>query len=424
MWRVGLQRPAIAIGVLLAVGAGCRSKSAGLGGGGAGGGAGTAGGSGGTAGLSGAAGAAASSGDGGIDAPSVADAAPDDAVTAGPAEVCREAIAVQCQRLEACFGIAGFGCDDAEIRCPDYYFGPRSLRTLANVQACIASIRQMTCTDIQMGFASACFAGGTGEAGAPCSAVSECASRACSEIYPTCGTCAAALELGAACGVGATGACRPGTICHPATRVCVAAPLTVSHARAGEACDLAGNPPVGCEGNLLCFPAMRGSTVGTCKARDALPKAGEPCQEPSPAYGISCAPGFSCGLSTADGGRTVVCGNPAPCGNITCGAGQYCFEAPTVSIRCLTYATAGQPCSSGAPEGDQRCALPLRCTGGTRSGDGGTVYRGTCNPLVEEMGGTCDDVHVCRVPLTCQQGRCARVDPASCFLPSDGGVGQ
>jgi hypothetical protein len=68
--------------------------------------------------------------------------------------------------------------------------------------------------------------------------------------------------------------------------------------------------------------------------------------------------------------------------------------------------------------------LPLRCTGGTWSGDGGTVYRGTCNPLVEEVGGACDDVRVCRVPLVCQQGRCARMDPEACFLPSDAGAGQ
>jgi hypothetical protein len=423
MRRLGLRDVAMAVGIALAAGTACTSKPAGMVTGDAGGGAGTAGGASGMAGLTGAAGDGGSVGDGGIDAPLGVDGAIDVAAATSPTEVCREAIAVQCQRLAECFDIAAYGCDESAILCPGYYFGPHSLRTVANVQACIASIRQMTCTDLQMGFASACLAGGTGEGGAPCSAASECASRYCSEIYPTCGTCGPPLELGATCGSVASGTCRSGTICHPATRVCVPTPLAVTHARAGEACDLSGNPPVGCEGALLCLPAMPGATQGTCTSRAALPKAGEPCLDVSPAYSIKCASGLTCGLSTADGGRTLLCGDPAPCGTTSCPSGEYCYEAPAVSIRCQPYALAGQPCSTGAPEGDQRCAAGLACTGGTRSGDGGSTYRGTCNPRVS-LDEPCDDVRLCRAPLVCQQGRCARLDPETCFLPSDAGAGQ
>jgi hypothetical protein len=419
MRRRDLWSVAVAVGVCLAGSTACTSKPAEMGARDAAAG---AGGAGGMAGLTGSAGGGGI-GDGGIDVPLGVDGAVDVAAGTAPAAVCREAIAAQCQRLAECFDIAAYGCDESAILCPSYYFGPHSLRTVASVQACIASIRQMTCTDVQMGFASACLAGGTGEGGAPCSGASECASRYCSGIYPTCGTCAPALELGATCGSIANGACRSGTICHPATRVCVPTPLTVAHARAGEACDLSGNPPVGCEGALLCLPAMRGTTQGTCTSRAALPKAGEPCLEVSPAYSISCAPGLVCGLSTADGGRTSLCGDRAPCGSTTCAAGEYCFESSTVSIRCTPYAMAGQPCSSGAPEGDQRCAAELACTGGTRSGDGGATYRGTCNSRVA-LDEPCDEARECRSPLVCQQGRCARLDPETCFLPSDAGAGQ
>lgn len=420
-WRLEVRGVAMAVAVSLGVGAACTSKTAGTGA--RDGAAGATGAAGGMAGVTGSAGGGGSTGDGGVDAPSAIDGPVDLGADASPAVVCSAALAVQCQRLAECFDIAGYGCDATASLCPGYYFGPHSLRTVANVEACIASIRQMTCTDLQMGLASACLAGGTGEAGAACSAASECASRNCSAIYPTCGTCAAALELGATCGSGANGSCRSGTICHPATRVCVATPLTVTHARAGEACNLSGNPPVGCDGELLCLPIMRGTTQGTCTSRVALPQMGQPCLEVSPAYGIQCAPGLACGLSTADAGRSLVCGNPAPCGNTTCAASEYCFETPTVSIRCKPYATAGQACSSGAPEGDQPCGPALACTGGTWSGDGGTTYRGTCNAPVA-LDEPCDAARICQSPLVCQQGRCARLDPETCFLPRDAGAGQ
>jgi hypothetical protein len=398
----------------MSIGVGCKgaasSGAVSAGGGGAG--------STGSAGIGGTGAIAGAAGAGLGGAPGVGDAGSDHPVTSDAAaaaraeQACRDAIIVQCLRLGFCrgYGATQESCEQYADRCPDYYFGPRTLRTVESIEACTAAIRQMTCTDIVMGLAAACLPGGTGEAGAPCSAASECASRYCSGTNPTCGTCAPPLDLGAPCGNVSEGACRSGTMCHPAKHVCVALPLAVTHARAGEPCALSGDPLIGCEGDLVCLVPRGGTTGGTCTA---LPAAGEPCLDSS--AGPRCAAGLECGLSTADGGRTLLCGAPPPCGTKTCAANEFCFESPTVSIRCLPSAAAGEPCFDGVPEGTRFCLTGLLCTGTTTVvGDGGTGYRGTCNPPVG-VADACDAVHVCREPLLCKDGHCARFDPESCF---------
>ncbi len=349
--------------------------------------------------------------DAGGDRPPLADAAGDVSAATHAEQVCREAMIAQCMLVNVCYSAAAdpmAGCAQVADRCPEYYFNARSTRTVENVEACIAFFKQATCTDLLMGLPGACLAGGTGGEGAPCSGASECQSRYCSGYSPTCGTCAAPLALGAPCGA-ATGFCVTGTLCHPATHVCVPFPLAVAHARAGEPCDLKANPPVGCVGDLVCLPKDRTQSAGTCTA---LPAAGQQCLGTS---GARCGTGLECGLSTADGGRASICGAPGLCGTKTCAPGEYCYESPTVSIRCLPYATTGEACSFNAPEGDKSCTAGLFCTGTTTvTSDAGTGYRGTCN-VPAELGEACDTVHVCRDPLTCTGGRCAHFDPETCL---------
>ncbi|HVY40263.1 MAG TPA: hypothetical protein VHM31_20125, partial [Polyangia bacterium] len=357
--------------------------------------------------------------DGGADRPRVIDGSGDVSAATRAAQVCREAMILQCMLGNLCYGAAAdpmAGCANVADRCPEYYFNPRSTRTVENVEACIAFFKQATCTDYLMGLAGACLAGGTGAQGAACSGSSECQSRSCSGYSPTCGTCGALAALGAPCGTTAAGSCGTGAICHPKTHVCVPFPLAVAHAGAGEPCDLQGNPPVGCTGQLVCVPKDRTQTAGTCTA---LPGAGQPCLD-GPA--ARCATGLGCRLSTADGGRSLICAAPGLCGTLTCAPTEYCYEAPGVSLRCLPYAALGEACSFRVPEGDKSCVDGLFCTGTTTvTSDAGTGFRGTCHPAVD-LGEACDAVHICREPLVCTAGHCAHFDPETCLQPPvDGG---
>jgi hypothetical protein len=190
----------------------------------------------------------------------------------------------------------------------------------------------------------------------------------------------------------------------------VATPLVVAHATAGEPCDLAGDPLIGCEGDLVCVS-------GKCTP---LPKQGEPCLTATSVP--RCAPGFTCGLSTAGGGRANLCGNPAPCGTGTCDSNSFCYESPTADFLCRPYVASGEACSQ-ASDSDRRCALGFECVVKTAFDDAGVrVNEGTCVPLRNQVdvGGACDASNAfCRYPLVCQAGRCARFDPATCHEPKD-----
>jgi len=196
----------------------------------------------------------------------------------------------------------------------------------------------------------------------------------------------------------------------------VTPPVAVIHAQAGEPCTFAAEPPIGCEGDLICLPGSPGSSSGKCTA---LPKQGELCNESS--LNIpSCGPWLGCGISTKTGDRQLTCGAPAPCGLITCDATTYCFESPTVQIMCRPYAAVGTPCSFNDPAGGTACAPGTRCIGAQGADK---VYRGTCIALVE-LGAACDAKALCRDPFVCTAGHCARFDPAVCFAITDGGAGQ
>ncbi len=390
------------------------------------------GGTGGTAGVSGAGGATGVS-DGGVDLPAAVggrdgsgpgdaavrlDQAPDISAAARAEQVCRDAIVAQCERLYACQGFSPGDCAQfAADRCPEYYFGPHTLRTVDSVEACVPLIRLASCTDFLMGNATECLLGGLGTAGDPCSGPSECASNSCSALFPRCGTCAAPLALGKSCDV-STGHCASGTACHKATRVCVPTPLVVAHAAEGEPCDTAGDPLVGCEGDLMCVPTKSGGTAGKCAP---LPKQGEHCLTANSLP--QCAPGLHCGLSRVGGVRAYLCGDPTPCGAAFCDANSFCYENPTVPISCRPFVGIGEACSRAA-DSDRNCGAGGYCAVTSVSNDGGPVSDGTCIQFGQvELGEACDTTTSCRAPLVCQAGSCTRFDPATCYQPTDAGSG-
>jgi hypothetical protein len=325
-------------------------------------------------------------------------------------QVCRDAILAQCDRRTVCAGLSYDECAGYADRCPDYYFGSHSLRTVENVEACVPILRQVTCTDYALGLGADCLAGGPGAGGAPCSSSSECASGICSVALSACGTCRAPGQVGDSCIVGLP--CAQGVLCHPATGTCVAVPAVLPHASAGQACDLGASPPMGCEGDLICVPTTSNGTAGTCTP---LPTQGEKCFQLT--HVASCAPGFACGIDRSDGLRTARCGNPAPCGTTVCDSTSFCYETPDVFNVCRLYSVAGEPCSN-ANYRERRCADGTICL--TTTGDAGD--QGTCATVVEVGAGeACSATAACKIPYYCSAGHCAKFDPASCYQPPDAG---
>jgi hypothetical protein len=330
-------------------------------------------------------------------------------------QVCHDAMVAQCERLEACAGSAPAGCDAIAERCPLYYFGPHTLRTLQNVADCIPKLRAATCTDIIMGINSYCLAGGTRAVGEPCSGASECQSGHCSGYWPSCGTCLPGLALGDSCGTGAAGSCPPGSYCPNGTRVCTTV-TAVAHANLGEPCDLSANPPVGCAGDLYCKPTVSTMSAGTCAN---LPQQGEPCASGGTFASAQCGAGLRCGRTTTN---QAICGDPEPCGSVSCDATSACAQTPTTALHCAPYATEGQPCTVYDPNGDVTCVSPLSCTGEPTDAALGTVtLHGTC----AARGGPGDPcgpgVGSCREAFLCTNGACTVFDPASCTAPADAG---
>ena len=58
----------------------------------------------------------------------------------------------QCERRLACNGdqVAYGQCQQYAELCPAYYFSDGTTRTLESVQACIAQLRQLSCTDLAL----------------------------------------------------------------------------------------------------------------------------------------------------------------------------------------------------------------------------------------------------------------------------------
>jgi len=353
------------------------------------------------------------------DAPPPADLGPDVSPVVTEYEACRDAVVAQCERLWVCQGFNVGDCAEfAAARCPEYYFGPRTLRTAANVEACAQQIAVASCTDFQMGTATQCMLGGLGAAGDPCSGPSECAANLCTSLFPSCGACAQPLGLGESCG-GSGGHCASGSICHPTSHICVATPLLVAHAAAGEACDLRGNPPVGCAGDLVCALDAPTGSAGTCAP---LPGNGQPCLTNGDP--IQCAAGLQCGPVTTELWVFMICSDRAPCGTTYCDADSFCYQTGTTPVGCRAYVGIGEACSN-ATGSERRCAGDARCTrtpDASAASDGGIVYDGICVALGQvELGGACDATNPCKSPLVCPAGICARFDPATCSAPVDGG---
>lgn len=350
----------------------------------------------------------------GIDAAASEDAPTDASLAARQDQACRQAIIIQCQRLSACEGLDPSGCANYADRCPSYYFNPRSRRTVESVEACIPLLQQTPCQDLLAGLGPSCLARGTGMAGAPCSAPSECASGSCSALAPGCGTCAPEAADGAPCG-GDSGFCGAGEWCNPTSRLCVPVPTTVMHAAAGALCDLTANPPVSCADDAIC---SKGTSTSTCTA---LPGEGQPCST----YFPDCAAGLGCDILAPGSTGVPLCRKNPLCGSAPCADGEYCFETPTLPLACRPYAKLGAACvADSSSDAVKPCGPGTVCLGQVDviDSDGGLVRQGTC-AAYQELGGACSDTAPCRSPLVCQAGTCSKFDAESCFQPADAGPG-
>lgn len=346
-----------------------------------------------------------------------------DGDAAGPMsaeEACFTVVNAQCDRRAFCSAPssstpAPTGCGDS-YPCPTYYFAPGSRRTVENLEACAAILRQVPCTDSLMGIIPECLVGGNRQGGEPCAFGSQCASGTCSGGTSSCGSCAVALEVGQACG-GGQGVCRAGSFCHRTMKVCMAVSAIV-HAPEGSPCDLAANPVVSCEGDLICNTGpSSASHVGTCTRP---PGDGQPCANVGDNRQL-CTAGLTCGIVTTSGNRVLTCGQ-APCGSRQCPSGSYCYEDPNTPLNCRPYLAEGQACSAGTQSApcDPTTSCDLGRDGGT---DGGAEGVCTKSPPVLKRGDPCTARDRCPFPLGCMNGVCAGVDPTSCTAHADAATG-
>lgn len=335
-------------------------------------------------------------------------------LTMSAEQACFAVVNAQCDRRAFCSAPssstpAPSGCGDA-YPCPSYYFAPGSRRTVENLEACLAVLKQVPCTDSVMGIIPGCLVGGDRQGGEPCAFGSQCASGSCSGGTSSCGSCAVALETGQACG-GGQGFCRAGSFCHRTMKVCMPVSAIV-HAPEGSPCDLAANPMVSCEGDLICNTGPSSSSyAGTCMRP---PGDGQPCANVGDTRQM-CTAGLTCGIVTTSGNRVLTCGQ-APCGSRQCPSGSYCYEDPNTPLNCRPYLTEGQTCVPGTLS--TLCAPTTSCDprgdGGTDGGtDGGA--EGLCTKYtVLKRGDPCSARDLCPFPLGCVNGVCAGVDPTSC----------
>jgi hypothetical protein len=339
----------------------------------------------------------------------------DGSSTVSPEKACHDVTTALCARRAFCGGQTSAGCADS-YPCPSYYFAPDSRRNVDNLEACLPVLQQLPCTEALIGVLPDCLLGGTRQGGAPCAFGSQCASGSCSGGITACGTCAAVLEAGQACGSG-QGICRAGSFCHRTTKVC-SATSTIVHAGEGSPCDLAADPVVGCEGDLICNVTTSAQTAGTCVRP---PGDGQPCAI-APGGTQICAAGLRCGIVTTSGARVLACGQN-PCGTQQCPAGSFCYEDPMTPLNCRVYATEGQTCTQNMPGGDTMCASPTFCEVASDAGVG-TPASGTCVRLTSlRPGDACDPAVGCNFPLLCTGGTCAGLDPATCTGSVDAAAG-
>jgi hypothetical protein len=337
-----------------------------------------------------------------VDGAATTDRTPSDTSTATAAATaaCRESILAQCRRNAACGrGSDVAGCAALVIDlCPDYYFNPRSLRTVAEVEACIPTFAQMTCTDLAMGLAPACLRRGTGAAGSPCLYNTEC-ELGCPNGIDECSTCAAGTRVATGEACDNTRLCPETDYCHSVTRTC-APKASVVHAAAGEPCDFGAQPSVGCQGELVC---ARTGTTGTAGVCGTVPQQiGEPCVRTGDLGSTyTCGGGLTCDT------QTTTCQVPPPPAG--CGDGGACDDASFCrSGACVPRVAEGQLCRTTASPVIQ-CALGLWCVVVNLDAgrDGICTRPGT-------IGDACDAARPCAQSVCSTAGRCTAPAVAAC----------
>lgn len=359
-------------------------------------------------------------GDGGIDRPGDsggaanpdAPAMPDvgssaDSDTAGtPAAACRAAIEAQCRRQAVCRGGTVDPCVATVVdRCPDYYFNPRSLRTVAEIESCLAALGSMTCTDIAMNLTPSCLRLGTGAPGSACLYATEC-EFGCNNGFDECGTCYTSNRAATGETCDSTHQCAATDYCHTVTKTCTSK-ASVVHAAEGEPCDFAAQPSVGCKGDLVCARTTTTGTAGSCRP---FPQLDQPCAMTGDALG-----GKSCGDGLACNTQTMTC-RPAPPSSGGCGDGGACDDASFCrgafgpGATCVPRAPEGQACRiADTTEGPElQCAVGIQCV---LTPDAG--YNGTCTKP-GTIGATCDKAHPCGGSVCGVAGRCTAYAVAAC----------
>jgi hypothetical protein len=339
----------------------------------------------------------------------VIDAGADTAAGGTAAAACREAIATQCRRQSVCRGIDPATCVAAispfADRCPEYYFNPRSLRTVADIEACLTALGQAPCTDIAMLLTPPCLKNGTGAAGTACLYNTEC-EFGCPDGLGNCATCRAAAWAATGAPCDSTHFCATTDYCHIATRTCTPK-ASIVHAAEGQPCDFYAQPPIGCLGDLVCARPSSGGTAGICRP---IPKVGEPCAMTGDVVGAQplCGPGLACDAQ-------MRC-QPAPppsngCGDGgACDAASFCRGAFGPQAACAPRAAEGQPCRlTDTTEGlELACPIGIRCV---LTPDAG--FNGTCTRL-GSIGDTCDTARPCNDALCSVAGRCTPYAVAAC----------
>lgn len=339
------------------------------------------------AGAAGASGAGGSSGRGGT----LASGARPDPATASELEACLYYYRTTCnRRFFECEGNPAVAqpCPFVDYRCPDALFAPGSPFTIRAIIECGDVWAAASCDALNANDYPVCgLPVPPREAGQPCIASSQCASRACADIphpaLPECGQCASVVGLDETCN-GVPQVCDDGLECT------------------GSGCkvELEFGLPEGaaCERFGQCAPGLRcqrfaDQVATTCQA---LPALGESCASDVRA----CQSGSYCG--TDDRCQPAV-GLGAACGSgVTCQAQFFCDRAADEPT-CVVRQQPGEACLPGGLSYD-----PSNCADGSLCQcDNRQCTSGTC-VIRRDPGEVCGEPNVVCIPGTeCQAGRCA-----------------
>ena len=284
--------------------------------------------------------------------------------------------------------------------CPDLFFSDGSTRTVAGLNACVATWKTLSCADYAQGVAPNCISPGTRAVGEACVFPSQCSGLACS-AHMTCGTCGVTAAPGGACDESTQ--CPGGQDCDAG--LCVNGKDVSNRGMLGASCD----PAHPCGADSDC-------SGGVCTAL--------------PAAGAACSPEGSCAQGVFCDDQTQQCRVPPnagqPCltylGNMLCAEQAYC-----VNGNCVALPGPGQPCTpSGACAPDSWCQNPgtapvCRARGSTpdcesdgQCAPGSICSDKLCKPLVA-FHAACDADHVCSAQASCSNGRCEPLETLGLF---------